>query len=125
MKVIVIDDDPVALELTRAALESLGHQVQTLAGAIGASAVILRERPDVVVVDIEMPGLSGVEWLRLLRERKVLGDDDATRFILHTGARADELEELVEQTGAVGGIRKEGSPNAFAVAFERILGSAT
>jgi two-component system, response regulator PdtaR len=125
VKVIVIDDDPVALELSRAALESLGHQVETLSGAIGASAVILRERPDVVVVDIEMPGLSGIEWLRLLRERNVLGDADATRFILHTGAHADELDGLVEQTGAAGGIRKEGSPKAFATAFEHILRSAT
>lgn len=121
MKVLIIDDDLVVLKFSQAALEKSGHEVVILEGAIGAMAVVLRERPRVVVVDMQMPGLSGDEWLRMLRDRKVLGDESGIAFILHSGARADELEKLVHETGALGGIVKKGDPYAFATAFEQLV----
>jgi len=121
LKVLIIDDDPVVLTLSQAALENRGHDVVTRDGAIGAMAVVLRERPRVVVVDMQMPGLSGDEWLRMLRERKVLGEKSEVAFILHSGVRAAELEKLVLETGALGGIVKKADPHAFAHAFEQLV----
>jgi len=119
--VLVIDDDPVALALGQAALENRGHQVLTLDRALGATALILRERPRAVVVDVQMPGLSGDEWVRMLHERNLLGSNNAIAFILHSGERSDELERLVRETGALGGIVKRGDAHAFAAAFERLV----
>lgn len=121
MKVLVIDDDPVALALTRAVLESWGHDVVTLEGALGASAVILREKPRVVVLDIEMPGLCGDEWLHMLRERKLLDAEAPPVFILHSGARAADLDRLASETGALGAIPKDDDSRAFGDAFERLV----
>lgn len=121
LKVLVIDDDPVVLALSQAALEHHGHEVVTLEGAIGAMAVVLRERPRVIVVDMQMPGLSGDEWLRMLRDRKLLGDDGEIAVILHSGARAAELEKLVVEMGALGAIVKKGDAHGFAKAFEVLV----
>ncbi|HEY5658753.1 MAG TPA: response regulator [Myxococcota bacterium] len=120
MKVFVIDDDPVTLEVIRATLESLGHEVVTLKSPIGAAATMMRERPDLALVDVQMPGLSGDDWLRLIREKKLLGKDLNVDFVLHSGLPAEELEHLVKKTGAMGAIRKEGNPASFAAAFRRI-----
>ena len=121
MKILLIDDDPVALALGRAVLEKQGHDVITLEGALGASAVILREQPRVVVLDIEMPGLPGDDWLQMLRERNLLGEDSQTAFILHSGVDAAKLERISGETGALGGIPKGENPQAFADAFERLV----
>ena len=120
MKVIVIDDDPVALEVTQATLESLGHEVVTLKSSIGATAALHRERPDLALVDIEMPGLSGDDWLNLIREKKLLGEGLQVDFVLYSGVLAEELERLVKKTGALGAIRKDGNPASFIAAFRRL-----
>jgi CheY-like chemotaxis protein len=48
LKVLVVDDDPVAVRIARAALSSLGHSVVAQHGAFGTSAAIVREQPDLV-----------------------------------------------------------------------------
>jgi CheY-like chemotaxis protein len=121
LKVLVIDDDPVALAIARGVIESLGHVALTLSGTMGASAVVLRERPDIVLLDIEMPALAGDEWLRLIRERDLLGGDHEVGFVLHSGGDPAELARSAKETGALGVIQKGGSPTEFIAAFERIV----
>jgi CheY-like chemotaxis protein len=120
LKVIVIDDDPVTLEVTQAMLESLGHEVVTLKSPIGAAAVLLRERADLALVDVQMPGLAGDDWLNLIREKRLLGEGLSVDFVLHSGLPAEELGWLARKTGALGAIRKEGHPASFIAAFRRI-----
>ncbi len=120
LKIIVIDDDPVTLEVTRATLESLGHEVVTLKSPIGATGVLLRERPDLALVDVQMPGLSGDEWLKLIREKKLLGEGLHVDFVLYSGLLDEDLDRLIKQTGALGAIRKQGNPASFIAAFRRI-----
>ena len=120
LKVFVIDDDPVILEVTRAVLENMGHEVCTRDSALGATAMILKELPDIVLVDIELPALSGDELVRLIRDRKLLNEGIAPAFVLYSGARASDLEKLVRDTGALGGIQKTPDPNAFAASFEKL-----
>jgi hypothetical protein len=57
----------------------------------------------------------------MLRDRKLLGDDGEIAIILHSGARASELEKLVLETGALGAIVKKGDAHAFAKAFEVLV----
>ena len=123
MKVVVIDDDLVVLQVAKAALEKAGHEVVTLSTAIGATAVLLRERPEAVLVDIDMPALNGNDWLQLIRERNLLGEDRQIGFILYSGAEREELDRLVSETGALGGIQKSGDITGFALAFSRITQS--
>ena len=53
MKVAVIDDDPTVLDLMQGILQDMGNEAATRASAVGASAWILRERPDIVLVDLD------------------------------------------------------------------------
>jgi CheY-like chemotaxis protein len=116
--VLLIDDDPIVLMLTSASLEEMGHRVTTLPSALEATEVLLREQPDIVIVDQQMPELSGEEWLRSIATNLEFCEE--TVFVILSGAEVEELERLVRDTCAVAYIRKVGGPEEFAVEFEKL-----
>jgi len=69
-RVLVVDDDPDLVQLVRTLLERrAGCVVETAADGASALAALTVFEPDVVVADIEMPGMSGLEMLEAIRER--------------------------------------------------------
>ena len=60
---LVVDDNEVNLHLVRRVLEGYGFTVETVRDGMTAMAALDRTRPDVVVLDIMMPGMNGVEVL--------------------------------------------------------------
>ncbi len=70
-RVIVIDDDPDVADYTRTVLEKLGGcEVMTLTDATLAPAAVAAFDPDVVVTDIQMPGVAGIELMQRLRAQR-------------------------------------------------------
>jgi CheY-like chemotaxis protein len=61
--VLLVDDDALSLALAVRVLESHGLEVETATCAVAALAALERRQPDVVVLDIMMPGMSGAELL--------------------------------------------------------------
>ena len=72
LRVLVVDDDPTAVELNSELLARAGAEVRGCGTAAEALETIPRWRPDVLISDIEMPGLDGYG---LLREIRALGGD--------------------------------------------------
>ncbi|HWN21683.1 MAG TPA: response regulator [Gaiellaceae bacterium] len=66
--VLVVDDDEALLKLVQRILEASGIEVTTAAAGESALAAARRERPALVILDVHMPGLSGYEVCRVLRE---------------------------------------------------------
>ena len=85
--ILVIDDEPSVLLALRVALEARGYDVRTAPdGALALQAAAAR-RPDVIVLDLAMPGMDGFEVCRRLR--------DWTRVpIIVLSARADEADKV-------------------------------
>ncbi len=68
-KILIIDDEPINARVVRKYLVDAGMtRCTTLSDALGAIDLIRAERPDLVLLDIMMPGISGIEILRQLRE---------------------------------------------------------
>jgi len=65
--VLAIDDDPKALEIIRAILSTRGLTVTTAASGQEALGLLERERPDLILLDLMMPGMSGFEVVSALR----------------------------------------------------------
>ncbi|MCU0241971.1 MAG: response regulator [Vicinamibacteria bacterium] len=120
-KVMIVDDDPVSLSVAKAVLEDLGYNVTTRDRALGTSLAIVREQPDIVLVDIAMPGVSGDAIVRLGRSNPALKN---VVFVLYSGDRASELDRLVEETGAAGAIAKVGDIQVFAQKFQQIVAAS-
>lgn len=116
-KFLVVDDDPISLEVSRERLLSAGYEVVVRERALGTSQAILVERPDYVLLDIIMPGLSGNELAMLLSERTARG----ARIIFHSSKDVEQLREITRQTGALGAIQKTSDDEQFLRELERIV----
>lgn len=87
MHILVIDDDPLAGELTGLVLESAGHEIALAENAIEATEQLDATRFDLIVSDMNMPMVSGIDLFRELRAQ-----GNRIPFILLTG---DEPEALL------------------------------
>ena len=65
--VLAVDDDPVTLGLLRASFEMEGYRFLAAANGVEGMAVARRERPDVVILDVVMPGPDGLTVARALK----------------------------------------------------------
>jgi CheY-like chemotaxis protein len=102
-KILVVDDDPVHLSLAQELLESEGYEVSVHKAAFGATEKILREQPALVLLDVNMPALSGEGLVSVLRGRGLLG---ATRVLLYSSNDEDWLRRAVERLGVLGYVCK-------------------
>lgn len=68
LKIMVVDDTPANLKMMRSALEMLGNVVITAASGEEALVLFLEQQPDVILMDVCMPGIGGIETTRRLRE---------------------------------------------------------
>jgi CheY-like chemotaxis protein len=118
LKVMVVDDDATVLEVTAAVLMQHGYDVHTRESALGTSLAIIREKPDVLLLDVHMPGLSGDRLAELMAPRVGRG---APLVILHSASTLSELEKLAASCGAAAVIEKTSDPGAFMQRFESIL----
>ena len=66
-KILVVDDDPFNLKLARAVLTQGGHEVLTAGGGEAGITVALAHAPDLVLMDVQMPGMDGIAALKRLR----------------------------------------------------------
>lgn len=65
--VLVVDDDPEVLHQTRECLSGAGYHVLTAVDGSAARQIAREERPDLIILDMDMPGVSGVEICRNIK----------------------------------------------------------
>jgi two-component system, response regulator, stage 0 sporulation protein F len=95
-RVLVVDDDADARELISLVLSQAGYEVDEAAEGFAALSKVSHVRPDVVVTDLRMPGMSGVDLAQ--RIRRIHGD---VPVIIATGLETLDLCTAAESYGAV------------------------
>jgi response regulator RpfG family c-di-GMP phosphodiesterase len=118
VRILLVDDEPALRELLRATFEGAHVQVEEAASALEAEARIKRRRPDVVVLDLRMPGMSGAELCARLK-----GAERTKRIpiVLLTGAD-DEEARRAKRAGAEALVRKPFSPLDLLAIVEELAG---
>jgi len=89
-RVLVVDDDPAVRKITHAALTSHNHTVYLAAGVHEGLVTYFAEKPDIVVTDFRMNGLTGLDLAGLIRSRH-----PAQPIILMSGNDFDSVPENV------------------------------
>ncbi len=84
-KIMVIDDEPLVLKSIGKLLEIEGYYVTTSLSGKEALSIIEQEEIDLVISDIRMPNMSGVETINVMIERCKEKNQDAPPFIFITG----------------------------------------
>ncbi|HYF66481.1 MAG TPA: response regulator transcription factor [Ohtaekwangia sp.] len=109
-KVLVVDDEESIVELLKYNLEKSGYDVRTALDGIKAVEIAKKFIPDVVLLDIMMPKMDGVETCRLLRD----APDLQKTFIIFLTARSEEYSEVAAfDVGADDYITKPIKPRAL------------
>jgi CheY-like chemotaxis protein len=83
--ILVVDDDPDILSTTRVALERAGYEVLTAANGLEGLGAVRISRPDLVLLDVMLPGENGYRVARAIREDEAAGVyEHRNRIILFT-----------------------------------------
>ena len=90
-KILVVDDEAVLLETIVYNLELAGYQVCTAADGASALEIAHREKPDLMILDLMLPVMDGLEVCRQLRRE----DDTAGMLILMLTAKSEEIDKVV------------------------------
>jgi DNA-binding response OmpR family regulator len=90
-KILVVDDEPVLVETMAYNLEQAGYQVTTAADGASALEAARRETPDLVILDIMLPEMDGLEVCRQLRRE----NNTVTTPIMMLTAKGDEIDKVV------------------------------
>lgn len=112
--ILVVDDDALLRRSLSLQLEQAGYRASTAASAEDALALIRRDRPDLILLDIGLPGMDGLDALRQIQQ-----DDIPVIFVT---ARRRELDTILGlELGADGYITKPFNPDVLLAHIKSVL----
>ena len=118
MRLLLVDDDPGFRALLRTTFEDVHVDVDEAESAAQAEARIAERRPDVIVLDVGMPGMDGLAFCRALKRSS---DKRSIRVVLLTGM--EDVEDVAGAAGADALLLKPFRPLELLGVVERLAGS--
>ena len=118
--ILIVDDESNIRELLYSAFSRQGVNVITTANGKDAIEISREQKPDLILLDFDMPGMDGIEVLKKIREQ-----DTKTKIVMFTGMGTDELEKLARSLGATGFLRKNLDMGVVIRAVDEILAGKT
>ena len=103
-KVMIVDDNNLILEITGDLFAEAGFDVVKRNKSLGTSAAVMEEKPHCVLLDVNMPGLSGDRMVDIIKKNNSSG----IKVYFHSDMGEAELIQMVTSTGADGFFRKSG-----------------
>lgn len=100
-RILVVDDELEVCKMLKKFLTKKGYEVYTALNGEDALDVVKEERPHVVLLDIRMPGMDGIECLKRIKET-----DEGVGVIMITAVKQDETGRQAMKLGAFDYITK-------------------
>ena len=117
-RILVVDDEPDLLELVRVNLAQEGYRVQKASSGQVALAELRRNKPDLLILDLMLPDLSGTDLCKKIRADRDLADLP----IIMLTAKADEVDRVVGfEVGADDYVTKPFSPRELVLSVRAVL----
>lgn len=120
MKILVADDSPVIRTAVSVVLSADGHEIVTAEDGIGTIQAVYREMPDLIVLDIQMPRMTGYMACRLLKEDWTVAH---IPVLILTAHDSTEDRYWAAKSGADGYLTKEALGDDLAAAVKSVSAS--
>lgn len=117
-KILIVDDERDFVELMKMRLESAGFTVVCAHNGAEALNKTLKEKPDLIVLDIAMPEVDGYTFVKRLRERENLRDIP----VIIVTAYGDKMKDLFAQEGIIDYLMKPFETKTLLERIGNILG---
>lgn len=98
-RILIVDDQAATVDLVSATLKLLGHEPFPAYNGEQALNLLIDQPPDIILLDIMMPGIDGLETLRRLRKKP--GFENIPVIVVSAGQEFDLEDRLQEAGGAV------------------------
>jgi two-component system, chemotaxis family, chemotaxis protein CheY len=118
-RVLLVDDSGMARRSTRRVLEQAGYEVVEAEDGLSALERFAVDKPDIVLLDLVMKGMYGLDVLEKIREM-----DPVARVIVISADVQTSSRELVQAAGASGFINKPAPPAEVVQMIEQVLKGA-
>ena len=116
-RVLVVDDDPSVCRALTVTLRRAGYEAARHDSGFGLAVAIRSFEPDLIILDVDMPGLAGPAAARAAAE--VAGD--LPPIVLCSGLGEEDLQRKAAQVGAAGIVRKPVTRQELIAAVEQVL----
>ena len=127
-RILIVDDNPVNLRLASFLMTEQGYAVETASDARDALAKVASFRPHLILMDIQLPGMDGLDLARLLRDDPATesvvilaltayamkGDEDRVRLAGCDGYVTKPIDTRTLPSIVAGHLRRRASPEARA-----------
>lgn len=107
-RILAVDDTRALLNMLKACLEKGGHEVVTAADGAEAMDKLRKHRPDLVITDLNMPRMNGLEFIEAARREP---EGRALPMLLLTTETAQELKDRAREVKATGWLTKPFDPD--------------
>lgn len=120
VSVLVVDDDQRVRTMVKWQLEAEGHEVTEAADGVEALARLRTTRPDMVILDLSLPAMGGLDLLRTVRRGELPGSEEIPVIVL--SGRSDESDRILGlDLGADDYLVKPFSPGELAARVRSVL----
>jgi DNA-binding response OmpR family regulator len=116
--ILIADDDELVIEVVRAALGARGHIVGAVDDGMQVASIVDFKQPALVILDCNMPELSGIGALRQIRLSRT---SFATPVLMLTACCGEADEEIAMRAGASDYLRKPFDPDQLVSRVETLL----
>ena len=117
-KILVVDDEPIILKVVTFRLQKMGYDIVTAIDGLEAVEVTKKEKPDLIILDVVLPGMNGLEVCKTIKKDDKLKN---TPIILLT-ASLENLEEKAKECNADDYSLKPFDPEVLMEKIKKFIG---
>ncbi|NDF11416.1 MAG: response regulator [Proteobacteria bacterium] len=115
--VLVVDDSPTMRNMLKAAMQEQGFEVTMAEDGVDALKVVAKQKWDIIITDINMPNMDGIELIRELRQIETC---KFTPILVITTEGGDTAKKAGKDAGASGWMVKPFNPDTLTKAVQKL-----
>ncbi len=118
-RVLIIDDEPDLIDVLTPRLQDMGYEVEGQTDPVEGRRAAIKSRPDLIILDIRIPGWNGLELMQSLTHLPNLQD---VPILIYTASKDSEDEAIAKTQGAAGYFVKAVNDAGLISAVKQFLG---